>query len=216
MSKKALVVVPHPDDEVLGFGGTISKLVQSSWNVDVIFTTVPDEPNARYFAQRQAIPLAAKVLGYKFVELQFKAREIYPLNSIIDFFESIIASYNPNILYIPHPNDTHQDHKNLFEVLRIATRVNGSAFIKKVLCGEIISSTDTSISLTNRFNPNSYETLSKQDVDSKIEALSKYEHEMREFPHPRSQQGMSIHANKRGMECNAQFAEAFQVLRWVN
>jgi LmbE family N-acetylglucosaminyl deacetylase len=211
---KVVVLVPHADDEVLGFGGVIQKHVLCGDTVKVLFAEEVDKSNNRYDIQSLCAVKASQILGYEYTFLGIPSKELLQINDdCISFIEDTLSELSPNVLYIPSEFDTHQDHQALFKVTRISTRMYGKAPIKRVMCGEIISSSECSVSLAQRFEPNFYEILSEDQVKQKQNAIACYWNELRRFPHPRSLEGIQIYAQKRGMECGAMYAEAFQCLR---
>jgi LmbE family N-acetylglucosaminyl deacetylase len=211
--KKITIIVPHGDDEVLGFGGSINKHRRQGDQVDVIFTKAPYD--SRSILQTTNITAASDILDYKVHSLNISLEHsssftIETLNSI----ETILIKLKPDILYVPHPEDTHQDHLLIFQMVKIATRINGPAPVPTILCGEIISSTEMSIK--SRFNPNYYNSLEAEELIQKQKAMKVYSQEIRKYPHARSLEGIEIYARKRGLEISSVYAEAFECLRHIN
>jgi LmbE family N-acetylglucosaminyl deacetylase len=217
MKQRVLIVVPHPDDEVLGFGGTINKHIERGNSVTVVFAE-QTQSDYRYQIQAQQARLVADYLNFDYIFANIPPSQILvPDDPAILELEQIISKVRPDILYTTHPSDTHQDHTGVFNLIRIATRVCGPCPVKQIFSGEIISSADTCIKVkTNTFVPTFYETLTAENVRQKIQAMKIYSSELRDFPHPRSSLGIEIHSQKRGMETGTNYAEAFECLRYIN
>ena len=212
---KIVVIIPHGDDEVLGFGGTIIKHIRNGDVVDVIF--VKTSYNERSSLQLTHTQASANLIGFDSLYLHITPTKLANFNlETLQCIEAELIKLKPDILYTAHPGDVHQDHVSLFNYIKIATRINGPIPVPKILCGEIISSTSSGINLGNFFQPNHYEILTLEDVLKKQEALEKYSFELCKFPHARSKEGIMIHAQKRGMEAGSLYAEAFQSLRYIN
>lgn len=215
--KRVLIIVPHPDDEVLGFGGTIDKHIKNGNSVTVIFAEQTQSEH-RYQIQARQASQVANFLGFNYIFAEMSPDQILvPDDPSIFKIEQLIVKTNPDILYTTHSSDTHQDHAGVFNLVRIATRICGPCPVKQIFSGEIISSADTCIKTkSNLFVPNFYESLTKENITNKIEAMKLYSLELREYPHPRSSVGMEIHSQKRGMEAGVIYGEAFECLRFIN
>ena len=214
MTKNILVIVPHADDEVLGFGGTMCKLVEQGHHVSVVIAQAPNHQRAK--KQLQDAVKAKDVLGYNDLEfLSISHNDLCnDLFQLIGKVEQCIDQYKPDILYTTHLSDNHQDHKNLYRAVSIATRPNTCNYAKQVLVGEVLSSCDQSFSIDRAlFAPNIYEVLTEAIVDKKRAALQCYSMECMESPHSRSLASVSVKAASRGQECRSLYAEAFMLLR---
>jgi LmbE family N-acetylglucosaminyl deacetylase len=212
-----VILVPHPDDEVLGFGGLISKLTSRGYPVTVAFAK-QTSPEKRYQVQAARAIAAATLLGFEYTFLGISSEDLTLVKEeVVQKIENCLIAYKADRVYTTSPTDTHQDHVNLFKAVKIATRICGRSPVKKIFCGEVISSSDTSISPNSsyKFNPNYYEELSQEDLTKKIKALQCYEKEVRLYPHPRSPEGIQSYAEKRGMEAGVCYGEAFECLRVI-
>lgn len=211
--KKVLIIVPHHDDEVLGFGGSIKKHVDSGNQVHVCFLRIPYDERSHLQLLHSAA--AKEILGYqKVTNLLFSEQDLCSFNlSALKKLEEFMSEEKADILYLPHMDDVHQEHHLTLYLSRIATRIWGPNKIPVILSGEIISSSGNGFK-TN-FNPRYYETLSNIHINCKKNALLCYEGEVNDFPHPRSIEGVDVCARKRGMEAGVSFAEAFDVLRFI-
>ena len=216
---KILVIAPHMDDEVLGMGGTIARHVSEGDEVYVCFVAhriydhkFDEEKNKVEF---QSALKTKEVLGYK--EAEFLNLNDERLDACIqDIFiplEAYINKIKPEIVYVCHKGDNHQDHRAVFQAVMVALRPFANENIKKILCYEVPSSTEQSPPFNEyAFLPNFYVDIEKY-LKTKIEALQCYQTEKRDFPHPRSDKGVEILAMKRGSEIGFKSAEAFIIIR---
>jgi LmbE family N-acetylglucosaminyl deacetylase len=210
------IIVPHGDDEVLGFGGVIQKHVKKGDKVHVIFARKPIDQRTK--KQFEAIADAQKILGYQKYHCT-EMSEIEMSHEPLFFFrrlEIILSEINPNIVYTTFYNDIHQDHKIVFDWVCRAVRVWGPLNVKQFYVGEIPSSSDQYPTITGRvFTPNHYVILNENELAKKIKALQCYTTEICKYPHPRSSQGIISKTTIRGQEAGEHFAEAFMCLRYI-
>ncbi len=220
---KILIIAPHMDDEVLGMGGTIARhvAVGDRVHVAIIAHRVYERAyNEEINKQEMQATLASKeVLGYHEVEFFGLADEQLDrcIQDILIPLEGYYNKVKPDILYTNFCGDNNQDHRAVFDAVRVVARPTSAHKVKRVLMYETPSSTDQSPPLIqNMFLPNYYVSIDGF-LDKKIKALAIYEREKRSFPHPRSDEGIEILAGKRGMEAGLFLAEAFMILRdeWV-
>ncbi len=225
-NSKVLVVAAHPDDEVLGCGGTIAK--HAARGDDVSILIIGDGVTARYleseldtdYANKQVNDIkkhcsdAAKILGAKNVTVlgnRCCRFDKVPLIDIIKSIEEKINETHPDIIYTHSPFDVNNDHSIVFKAILSATRPIPFAFcVKTVLTFEVLSSTEWNFHA--KFKPNIYEDINSS-MDKKIEAMKAYQSEVREFPHPRSIEAIKNLAAKRGSEVGLNCAESFELIR---
>lgn len=218
-NNKILVIAPHMDDEVLGCGGTIAKHKDKGDKVSVIFIAHRIY-NHRFDADKNKIErthaLKAKsILNYDkaiFLDLNDERLDA-SIQDIIIPLEKHIKSLKPEVVYVPFREDNNQDHRAVFDALRVAIRPLATPFIKAVYMYEVASSTEQSPSLPeNAFLPNYYVDIERY-INKKLKAYSCYKTEKRNYPHPRSEKALKILAQKRGTEIGFKAAEAFMILR---
>lgn len=218
-NNKILVIAPHMDDEVLGCGGVIAKHKDEGDKVWVIFIAHRIY-NHRFDADKNKIErthaLKAKsILSYHkaiFLDLNDERLDA-SIQDIIIPLERHVKSLKPEVVYVPFKKDNNQDHRAVFDALRVAIRPLATPFIKGVYMYEIPSSTEQSPPLPeNAFLPNYYVDITKY-INKKINAYRCYKTEKRNYPHPRSERGLRILAQKRGTEIGFKYAEAFMILR---
>lgn len=220
---RVLVIAPHMDDEVLGCGGVIARHNDNGDKVSVIFIAYRAY-NHIYDEQKNNIEKthalkAKEALKYEeafFLNLSDERLDM-AVQDIIIPLEKHFEDIMPDTVYIPFSGDNNQDHRAVYNASRVLLRPSATLFIDKVYMYEAPSSTDQSPPLPeNMFYPNYYVNISSY-IDRKITALNCYETEKKEFPHPRSEKGLRVLAQKRGMEIGFEYAEAFMILRnkWV-
>lgn len=210
-----LVIAAHPDDEVLGVGGAIIKYVQKGNNVYVAMIT--DGCSGVYEESKKGIlknsmEECRKILGVKEIfNLDFPNQklDIVPLIEISQAIEKVIKKVNPEIVYMHNESDVNQDHRVIYNAGLIATRPIQPSKISEVLTYETLSSTEWNFGKS--FLPNYFIDISSV-IDKKIRAFSKYKTEVKEFPHPRSIEGIKTLAKYRGMQSGLQYAEAFKII----
>jgi len=220
-----LVVASHPDDEVLGAGATIAKMAKNGDKVFVLLladgesSRGGDDLEQRVAAKKQAGKTAAGILGVKdifFETLPDNQFDGIPLLSIVKIIEKHLMAIKPNIVFTHHFGDLNIDHRVTFQAVLTACRPIQGFFVKEILSFEVLSSTEWQAKNTEcPFQPSSYQNV-EGFIDKKIEALAAYQEELRDFPHPRSIEGVKTLAQYRGMESGFQFAEAFQIIRKIN
>lgn len=213
--KKYHFIVPHADDEVLGFGGTIAKLVEQGMDVSVTVLQSPNNPRSE--KQLKDLLEAKNILGYKnLYNLYLSSITLSnDLHTLVHTIQDHFTLVQPHVVYTTHLSDNHQDHKALYRAVSIASRPVGPCkSIESVYAGEVISSNDQSFSAERiEFVPNVYEALNENTMTKKIKALKSYSTEFREFPHPRCSEVLRARAICRGSEVMVKYAEAFMLLR---
>ncbi len=226
MKKKnsVLIVAAHPDDEVLGCGGTIAKLSLSGSIVNILFLSNGEdsrklrkaEIKKKILNRKNAAKLASKILGSKtpnFANLSDNQLDKYPLIKIIKIVEKNIKRYKPSVIYTHFKNDLNIDHQIVNRAVITACRPQKNSPVKSLFFFEVPSSTEWKIDTKNKlFNPNWFEDISKTK-NKKILALKAYKSELRKWPHPRSVKGVSALFTWRGASIGVDAAEAFMLGR---
>ena len=216
-----LVIAPHPDDEVLGVGGTIAKRTAMGDQVDVCIVTKgrPQLFNPSVVKQgREEAKWAANVLGVRsIIFLDFPAAELDTVshNELVSALAEVIQTEKPDEVFIPHQGDLHIDHKLVAEAAMVAVRPKYRHKVKRVYAYECPSETEWDIpSAQNAFMPNVYEDIT-DTISIKIKALSNYQSQIDEFPATRSLEAVNALATYRGATVYTRAAEAFSLIREI-
>ena len=212
--KRILVVVPHGDDEVLLCGGTISRYVRQGSEVTVAFVRAASDNRTQ--RQLESTQKAKDILGYQDVVYMNLSEDVITnnFNLLKSNIEALIQYVKPQCVITTFYNDNHQDHRNTFRAVSVATRHHFAPFIEQVLVGEINSSTEQAIG-SEQFAPTYFIRLERQDLDNKCQAMLAYDTEAKEAPHPRSFESICATGMVRGMRIGVPSAEAFMVLKQI-
>ncbi|MBN2735011.1 MAG: PIG-L family deacetylase [Methanomicrobiaceae archaeon] len=218
MSKKILVIAPHPDDETLGCGGTIAKHCLSGDHLTLCIVTTahkPDWSDEYIRVRNEQIDNAVKILGFdEVIELGYHTVKLdtIPQKDINEKFSAVIRKVQPDIAYIPYKGDLHRDHRIIFESSLVAMRPF-HCNVKKILAYETLSETEWGQPITP-YIPNVFSDIT-ETFQKKTEAINAYRTELKEFPHPRSIEAIEALAKKRGSEIGVRYAESFSLVREV-
>jgi LmbE family N-acetylglucosaminyl deacetylase len=216
LNENILVIAAHPDDELLGSGGTLKKFINQGYDViTVIFAKGRKEEEHQ---MQECVSKANKHLGIKeiiFLEYPNLLLETFPLHVINEEIETLIAKYDPTIIFTHHYGDINKDHQILFQAVLTAARPLPGKKPVEILCFETVSSSEWSQQTNDKsFKPNYFVDIT-DTIDAKLDALQFYDVEMRLFPHPRSYKGVQHLAQVRGMTVGVEYAEAFEIIRRV-
>ena len=222
--KRIMILAAHPDDEVLGCGGIISKYRNQKVDFKIVF--IGEGSSCRFddplnflaldaIKQRELAALSAmKILGvddYEFHNMPCGRFNQIPIIEINKIIERAIVNFCPDTILMHSLYDANNDHKIVFKSAIMATRPSIQNKILKLLTYEVPSSSEWAYSAS--FMPNIFEQLQSEDMQRKWQALLCYQTEIKPFPFPRSQEGLKTFAMMRGMQSGFQFAEAFQLIR---
>jgi len=227
MKKKILVVASHPDDEILGCGGTIAKLSKSGNIVKTIILT--KGISSRFDSNKNEIiklqdklnkssKAANKVIGVKnlkFFDLPDNQFDNNSLLSLTKVIEKEIKNFKPNIIFTHFINDLNIDHQYTSRAVLTAARPQTKNSVDQILFFEINSSTDYQINSNGlQFMPNYFVDISKT-VKLKKKALEIYKSEMKKYPHSRSIKAILNKNISIGNSIGLGFCEAFQIARII-
>ena len=220
MSENVLIVAAHPDDEVLGVGGTIPLLKKRGYHVTTLIVT--DGSSVQYKGNKKIINdkkqeaiSANKILGvdelihWNFPDMRLDTIEHNKLNNA---FEDLINEKNIHTVFIQNESDINLDHQLVYKSLIVAARPHPYQKVKKILSYFVNSSTEWGArSNGSLFNPNVFIDIS-DTIDLKLRAMESYESEIRKYPHPRSIKGIKMRAQVHGLEVGLKYAEPFKLV----
>lgn len=222
-----LVVAAHPDDELLGCGGTMARLAKEGHTVHVAI--LGEGITSRHSEREQAEPedlkrlhassqAVADLLGAKRLSLHGLPDNRFdsvPLLKIIKIVEELIDGFRPAVVYTHHGGDLNVDHQILSRAVLTATRPVQGHPAREVALFEIASSTEWAFQqLGSVFAPNVFIDIS-ETLNLKLEGMRRYETEGRSFPHPRSPEALKAIAQRWGSVVGCHAAEAFQLVRLI-
>ena len=218
-----LCVVAHPDDEVLGVGGTLARHAADGDDVHICILSdgvtsrydETDAADAEIQQRRQRAKQAAELLGatvslHGYPDNSF---DTVPLLDIVQTIEAEIAEHAPDTVYTHHYGDLNVDHELTCRAVTTATRPLQDSPVDRVLAFETLSATEWSVpSVDNAFQPQHFVTITEQ-LDTKLEALEVYENELRDPPHPRTVDTVRQNAHVWGAKVGVDAAEPFELIR---
>ena len=207
-----LILAPHPDDEVLGMGGSIKKL---SKNNRVTLCVISEGATAQYNdkkmikIRKESCKKCSKILGISnIIFLDFPDMKLNLSHLEINKkIEKIIKKIKPEIVYTSPNNDLNLDHKAVYDSTLVACRPKSG--VKKILCYEVPGNTKVP------FQPNIYENIEKE-MKIKIKGFKMYDSEIEKFPSPRSIIAIENLAINRGIESGFNSAEGFELIKQFN
>jgi LmbE family N-acetylglucosaminyl deacetylase len=219
MTKKTLVVAPHPDDEVLGCGGTLLRRKMEGgtigWLIVTGMTLDGDWPAERILQRDKEIEKVSSLMGFDQVfKLGFPTTGLdsLPMSDVVAAFSSVFRSFEPEEVLVPHGADVHSDHRVTFDAVAACAKWFRYPSVRRVLAFETISETEFGLGCHRAFTPNYFVDISEY-LERKLEILKVYQTELGEFPFPRSLRAIQALAEWRGASAGFLAAEAFEVLR---
>ena len=226
-NKNILIVAAHPDDDLLGCGGTIIKAIKYGSKIKILFlgegvssrfNDLKNKENVykkasdkRYNECKNSL----KILGVKdyiFEERLCTRFDELPIGTIVKSIEREIELTSPQIILTHHHSDVNIDHNITHKAVEIATRPNNKTKHLSVYSFEIVCSSN--FSFFKNFSPTTYIDISKE-INKKVKAWNCYINETKKFPFPRSKEGLITLAKYRGMQSYLKFAEAFKLEREI-
>ena len=224
MKDKILVVVAHPDDESLGAGGTIMKLVDAGNEVAVMVMVSMARARAVRPDDRTMLndqELAMGILGVKkLYNTDFPNNELntIPQLHLVQEIEKRIAEFSPDVIITHHMNDLNNDHYIVSEACQVASRMplrtQEHKPVREIWSMEVLSSSEWSMQ-EPRFSPNLYIPVDEVLLERKFKAVDAYYGVTRKWPHPRNRKTIEALAVVMGAECGCRYAEAFEILYQV-
>ena len=219
----SLIVIAHPDDEILGFGGVGSTLAENGEIIQPVILSVEvdirslkpsnKELHSDMLLANRTVGFMEPVLG-SFPNIRMNT---VPHVDVVQFIECQIERFQPARIFTHHPGDLNDDHVQVSKACQAAARLfqrrSDVQPLEELYFMEILSSTEWSFaSGSSAFQPNTFVEIGERGVERKIEALSCYRNVMRDFPHPRSAEALRGLAAYRGAQAGLDYAEAFQLV----
>lgn len=223
-----LVVVPHPDDEVLGCGGTIARHISNGDNVFVLILAegITSRANSREPRKdlkklkllREAALRASSILGVtgtEFHDFPDNRMDSVALLDVVKVVEKCVKRIQPTVVYTTFSGDVNIDHQICYKAVVTTCRPQPGMSVSTLLSCETLSSTEWQPPLNSiQFSPNFFVDIS-MTLSIKLKALEAYKTELREWPHPRSLKAVENLAKYRGSSVGVHAAEAFMLARCV-
>jgi len=229
-NKRIMVVVAHPDDELLGCGATMNKLIyENNCTIRAVIlgegiTSRSEKRNVDNMKKKLSIhkiniKTAAKHIGYSSVgayDFPDNRFDTVALLDIIKIIEKEKDEFSPEVIFTHHGGDLNIDHQRTFEAVMTACRPLKNEIVKTILTFETPSGTEwRSPSDPRQFLPNLFVEVSKDNLSAKIKGMESYDFEKRPFPHPRSPEALKIQAQRWGIIVGKDLVEPFQVIRSI-
>lgn len=223
-----MVVAAHPDDELLGLGATMHKLIKEQGavvHVVILGEGITSRSDTRDTEKWKEVLEAhhanmnaagshigfSSIHSYNFSDNRFDS---HALLDIVKVVEKEKEDFKPDIIFTHNAGDLNVDHRYTFQAVMTATRPMADEIVKAVICFETNSATEWQYSNhPESFCPNLFMEISEENLQAKIDALGEYKFEVRDYPHPRSAKALRVLAEYRGFASGYEMAEAFEIVR---
>ena len=230
-NRKIMIVVAHPDDELLGLGATFHKLI-NEYNVKTHVVILGEGITSRsdvrdlkvweneLTTHRENIKNAQKAIGYHSTSIHDFPDNRFDTVALLDIIKVVEKEkemFKPEVIFTHHGGDVNIDHQRTFESVITCCRPMANEMVKTIIAFETPSGTEWRASSDPRhFVPNLFMRISEDNINAKIKGMESYEFERREYPHPRSPEALIIQAKRWGVVVGSDFAEAFCIIRLIN
>ena len=218
--KKAVIIAPHPDDETLGLGGTIKRLIDSKVKVSILIVAghmpplYSENDYKKTLRESMKVFKFLKVRDYEFLDIPATKVNELPTSDLNKKINNFIQKRQPDTIFIPFP-DRHIDHRIIFDSAIVASRPTKKNFPKIVLLYETLSETHWNVpGVEANFTPDFFINIDKE-IDIKTKALKLYKSQINGDTPSRSIDAIKALAKFRGSQNGCKFAEAFKVVRIV-
>ena len=230
-SKRIMLVVAHPDDEILGLGATFHKIISElNAKVHVVIlgeglTSRSDQRDVSLWEKKLSIHKENIKKAHSHIGFHSSSVYDFPDNrfdsvNLLDLIKTIEKEkelFKPEIIFTHHGGDVNIDHQRTFEAVITACRPLEDEIVNSIFTFETPSGTEWRPNSDPRhFLPNFFVKVERKNIDAKIAAMECYEFEKRNYPHPRSPIALEIYAKKCGSTVGTQFAEAFCLIRCIS
>lgn len=225
MNKKILIVAAHPDDEVLGCFGTVAKLITQGYEAYTLILgegktsrderRIVENKTDEIMILNSEIQKANDVIGIKKVFVESFADNRFDsvdLLDIVKVISKVKEEIQPSIIFTHFENDLNIDHSITYKAVLTATRPMEGESVKEIYSFEVLSSTEWNYPLS--FSPDIFFDIS-ETIDLKTQAMIAYNSELRQYPHPRSIEGIKLNAKYHGMRVGKKYVEAFKSVRVI-
>lgn len=224
-NNRILIIAAHPDDEILGCAGTVARLVKEGCEAYTLILgegiTSRDKERQRGKRGKEILKLkeqahkANKTIGvkkifvYDFPDNRF---DTVPFLDIVKAIEEVKNQIKPQIIFTHYEKDLNIDHQITYKAVLTATRPLLNESVKEIYSFEVLSSTEWNYPLS--FSADVFFDIS-ETLDLKLKAMAFYKSEIKNYPHPRSLEGIRNNAEIRGMKVGLRYAEAFKLVRMI-
>jgi len=216
---KTIVIAPHPDDEVLGPGGTLLRRKAEGATVAWLIVTAIsvqhgwDEEKVNQRADE--IKRITELFGFDEVfALNFPTTQLdrVPMSDLVARISDVFRSFEPDEVFVPHPSDVHTDHRVVLDAMGGCTKWFRYPSVKRILAYETLSETDFGLRIDQSFRPNVFVDI-EPFLNDKLRAMDIYASELGTFPFPRSHEAIRALSSLRGATSGFKAAEAFELMR---
>lgn len=224
--KNILVVAAHPDDELLGIGGTVKRLSKEGGCVRAVILAEgltsrgdkrSDIDQSELKNLQKDARMAAEEVGYMSIDFcgfpDNRMDEVDLLN-IVKMVSKFVEKYQPDTIFTHHHGDLNIDHQRTCEAVLTACRPVGNYCVKRIYAFETPSSTEWNYRYNEPFCPNVFFDVT-DTLEAKIRGMACYRTEGAEYPHPRSPEALRALGQYRGASVGLKMAEGFELLREV-
>lgn len=219
--KRILVIAAHPDDEILGMGGTIAKYVSKGDEVALLIVTdgstsqYKDDPGLDEIIEnkKKETEKAAQIIGISHIyygNLPDMKLDVTPHTEVNRVIEDVVDNFKPSVVYTHFEGDINKDHQCVYQSTMVACRPVSGQTVQEVYSYSVPSSTEWNPQNTkNIFTPNIFIDINGEFADKKYAAMGAYHTELREYPHPRSIETLKIFDKAVGLQVGLECAESF-------
>jgi LmbE family N-acetylglucosaminyl deacetylase len=218
---RTIIIAPHPDDELLGVGGTICKRREEGNEIGwVIMTKLYEDygwTREKIVQRNFEIETVREMIGINkshLYQLEFPTTKLDMVHKgdMVKELSKVISDFKPQEIFLPHSGDAHSDHTRTFETVSSSCKWFRASSVRKILSYETLSETESNLDEAKPFNPNYFVNITEY-ISKKKELLSIYKSEMHDYPFPRSMEAVEALSKYRGAQSGYQNAEAFRLLK---